>query len=83
MKKYTLEQLKNDPKTKGRWTWAVINCLEKGITDIEEIFTVIDEAYKTGKHISPSEIRDYKKKAAKLIDLIDLTTPSQVTKEGE
>lgn len=72
MKKYTLEQLKNDPETKGRWTWAVIKCLEKGITNTEEIFRAIDEEYRTGKHRSPSEIRDYKRKALRLISLINL-----------
>ena len=63
----TLQELKNDPMTKGRTMIASIRCLDNGITDIETIFSEIDKEYSIGKHKSPSYIKSKKKDAIKFL----------------
>ena len=68
-KKYYYKEFLIDPRTTlSRANNALFECIDKKTTTPAEIFTSIDIAYSTGKHRSPSYIKDVKKKTLKLFN---------------
>lgn len=68
MDKITLQEFKENAKTKGRGQRALIWCIENNQTEIYQIFDAIENAYKTGRHRSNSYIKYQKKKALILLE---------------